>query len=330
MLDETSNLICVNGSIHFIFRIAGREGGGGDVSCEDRFKIIRDDIKKWISDGGSAALTLPPDVTSQQYDAAMLENIGRAQVSCTDEPVKIGKAEKTCKFFWDDSNAPNILCNRTLFVKETKGDDQYVQVHHEYAGLANLEAPDGEGSKYPISNQITEFFENKVSRHLAVKGKGKLVSTAVCASAIEIVKKDNTGNGYMVRGPYLSMDGENSKVVAWPNEKHAKLNYNVTALKNGQLEVWINITQRNGREDQLLSQNAFGFVSDDIFTETYYSNASAMGRGVMGGRRCQIVFLQVRCASTKELADKLWTLYGTDTPFQPDLELEQMPLNCRP
>lgn len=305
---------------------AGREGGGGDASCEDRFKIVRDDLKKWISNGGSAGLNLPENVTLNQYNTSMLDNIGRAQVSCTDDAVKIGKADKTCKFFWDDSGVPQILCNRTLFVKETKEDAQYVQVHHEYAGLAGLEVPDGEDSKYPISNQITASLENQVIRHLVVRSPGaKAISTAECISQVEILVKGVKDHGFLVRGPSLSMGGKHANSVAWPNaEKRHQFAYSVTALEDGQLEIWLDILKGK----QLLTLQGSGFTAGNVYTQTIYNNASATGGGALEGLSCQIGLVIVRCAETKEEANKLWIDPSTGKSYEPDLK--KIPSNCRP
>lgn len=146
----------------------GQEGNGGDA-CEDRIKIIRDDIKSWIIAGGPAGLSLPSTISLARFDAGMLDQIARAQISCTDDKVFIGALEKTCKNFVDSKGTPQILCNITKIMKETSEPYQYVLIHHEYAGLAGFEVNDGPDSKYPISNQITEYLEDQMVKKLAVK-----------------------------------------------------------------------------------------------------------------------------------------------------------------
>ncbi|MFL5813961.1 MAG: hypothetical protein ACJ763_10325 [Bdellovibrionia bacterium] len=145
----------------------GETGGGGDI-CEDRFKTVRDDIRFWIEKGGSDHLKLAFDPAIPPYRSAMSDKIVRAQISCTSDKVMVGTSEKTCKNYIDQSGTPRILCNSARFMA-TSESDQYVLVHHEYAGLAGLETPDGESSNYAISNQLTGFLEDQVVKKLAIK-----------------------------------------------------------------------------------------------------------------------------------------------------------------
>src|SRR5207253_11459999 len=77
-----------------------------------------------------------------------------AIVSCVDEQIFVGSAEKTCKNFAAADGSLNIQCNANRFMA-TSNSDQYILVHHEYAGLAGFEVNTGESSNYQISNQIT-------------------------------------------------------------------------------------------------------------------------------------------------------------------------------
>lgn len=142
-------------------------GNGGDI-CEDRFKTVRDDISAWIIEGGSAGLSLPQSVSVAQYNTAMLSQIANAGISCTDDRIMIGSAEKTCKNFVDPSGKSQVVCNAGRFMG-TSESDQYVLVHHEYAGLAGFEVNNGEDSQYPISNQLTEYLQNQIVTKLAIK-----------------------------------------------------------------------------------------------------------------------------------------------------------------
>jgi hypothetical protein len=49
------------------------------------------------------------------------------------------------------------------------GSDQYVQIHHEFAGLAGLENPNNDDSNYGISNQIVSSTSESTSTKLVVK-----------------------------------------------------------------------------------------------------------------------------------------------------------------
>ena len=48
--------------------------GGGD-QCENRIKIIRDDLRDWMDQGGHKGLVLPPGLTMTQYFGNMLREI---------------------------------------------------------------------------------------------------------------------------------------------------------------------------------------------------------------------------------------------------------------
>jgi hypothetical protein len=144
-------------------------GNGGDI-CEDQFKIVRDDIASWIHKGGSAALSLPNRISLASYNSGMLSQISDAQVSCTEDKVFVGNAEKTCKNFIDSYGKSRIVCNSRRFLKGTSESGQYVLVHHEYAGLAGFEVNDGENSHYSLSNQISQNLTDTVVKRLAVKG----------------------------------------------------------------------------------------------------------------------------------------------------------------
>lgn len=160
-------LICVTGQQAF----AGGGGGydhdnGGDM-CENRFASVRDDLKVWITKGGSADLRLPPEITLEKYNGLMLEKIQTAKVSCVDQQILVRGVEKTCRNSVADGKS-EIQCNRNQFMN-TPESDQYVLVHHEYAGLAGFEVNTNEASNYEISNQITGYLESSIVKKLVVK-----------------------------------------------------------------------------------------------------------------------------------------------------------------
>lgn len=140
---------------------------GGDI-CENRFTEVRNDLSSWITKGGAASLRLPAGVSLETYVQQMLAKISTAKVSCIQAAVLVGSAEKTCKNFTDADGTLRIECNSKRFL-ETADADQYVLVHHEYAGLAGFEVNNGEASDYSISNQITEFLENQIIKKLVVR-----------------------------------------------------------------------------------------------------------------------------------------------------------------
>lgn len=142
-------------------------GNGGDI-CEDRIKSVGEDIASWIKAGGSQGLALPKGVSVSQYNDKMLKEIASAEISCVDSKIVVNGVEKTCKNFGADEGVPQIVCNSTRFM-ETSDSDQYVLVHHEYAGLAGFEVNTGATSSYLISNQLSEYLVDETVKKLAIK-----------------------------------------------------------------------------------------------------------------------------------------------------------------
>lgn len=145
-------------------------GNGGDM-CENRFYSIRNDVTAWILKGGSKGLVLPGELSLEKYNQGMLDQMKAAKVSCTEDKIFVGKAEKTCKNFVTPEGSAFITCNVNRF-KNTSEEDQYVLVHHEYAGLAGFETNTEEVSDYEISNQITGYLADQVVKKLVVKPNG--------------------------------------------------------------------------------------------------------------------------------------------------------------
>lgn len=128
---------------------------GGDT-CENQFKNIRDNLAAWISKGGAKNLRFPNGITYEQYLRAMLVKMSTAKINCTDKKILVGGAEKTCKNFSAADGTPSIQCNQPRFMA-TSTSEQYILVHHEYAGLAGFEVNRGADSNYVISNQIIRY-----------------------------------------------------------------------------------------------------------------------------------------------------------------------------
>jgi hypothetical protein len=179
-MQKSSNLSIGAGILLFsLSAIAADKGGNGGDICEDRFKSVRDDIASWIEKGGSANLVFPSEVTLAQYNEQMLKYISdpthiprhpfKASIQCVSDKVLVNGAEKTCRNDKDpQTGAASIVCNIDRF-NQTGDSDQYVLVHHEYAGLAGIEVNDGQDSQYPISNQISGYLENEIVKKLAIK-----------------------------------------------------------------------------------------------------------------------------------------------------------------
>ncbi|RYZ73210.1 MAG: hypothetical protein EOP09_02220 [Proteobacteria bacterium] len=173
LLAITSGVLCFQLSAQaWATDLSGDKGNGGDV-CENRIQVIKNDLKDWISKGGSSGLRLPLEIPIEKYNQVMTQQIGNTVVACTEETILVGASEKTCKNFVDDNGKARLLCNLQRFMA-TNESDQYVLVHHEYAGLGEIEKGNGEVSNYEISNQISAFLQNQVVKKLVV-ATGKYV-----------------------------------------------------------------------------------------------------------------------------------------------------------
>jgi hypothetical protein len=159
----------------------GQDIGGGD-SCENRIREIRDDISNWITLKGYLALELPSGITPEFYATEMADQIGKAKIKCASQgdegyPVAVTDPRtsevfaKTCKFERTEAES-KITCDLIKF-NSMKMDEtgQYVLVHHEFAGLAKVERPDGAESHYDVSNQISSYLANTVVKKLVVRSK---------------------------------------------------------------------------------------------------------------------------------------------------------------
>lgn len=150
----------------------GHDQGNGGDACEARFLEVRDDLASWMKLGGPKELILPGATSSEEYIQRMEEKLG-AKVSCVTESLYVDGAEKTCLNFLDDKRDPQIACNTQRFMN-SNSDDQYMLVHHEYAGLAGLETNHGAESDYKISSQISAFLSDQLVKKLALKpGAGR-------------------------------------------------------------------------------------------------------------------------------------------------------------
>jgi hypothetical protein len=160
---------------------AEKTGNGGDA-CEDQMKHIRNNLEFWLTNGGpERGLRVPPGVTLDWYKRSMLryisENIpftnspnpDKAVLSCTSDRIFVDGVEKTCRNYDSDprTGTPSIQCNFQRF-NQTDSNRQYFLMHHEYAGLAQLEPNNGPESLYIISDQITGYLRNEVVTQLAV------------------------------------------------------------------------------------------------------------------------------------------------------------------
>jgi hypothetical protein len=157
-------------------------GGGGDIATERRIDDVRDDIRKWIGEGGADWLALPVGLDVKTYiklmapllrpHAVVIGAVTTLQESLTTDPelkVSVDGQPKTCRGFVSDRDRlPHILCNVERFAA-TPRPDHYELVHHEYAGLAGIERNIGASSDYSISHQLTGALEERTEWKLVVK-----------------------------------------------------------------------------------------------------------------------------------------------------------------
>lgn len=156
------------------FARGGVDSGGGDL-CEGRIKAVRDDIRGWIVKGGPRSLQLPNGISVDQYSKAMLEQIKVANIKCVAPgdkgfPVEVYGTPKICRFDRKQTES-EITCDIQKFQSQAESD-QYVLIHHEFAGLAGIERPSRDDSHYGISNQISGYLVSQVIKKLAIKPQG--------------------------------------------------------------------------------------------------------------------------------------------------------------
>lgn len=142
------------------------EGGGGDI-CEKKFNSVRNEIYSWIHRGGYLYLDLPDQIQFKNYKTQMLEKISLAKVSCNDEA--IGENDPPCHTLTNARGASRIICNSKMFL-DTDSVEQFVQVHHQYASLAELEPTTGDKDlQNKISNQLRRFTVTEMITKLVIK-----------------------------------------------------------------------------------------------------------------------------------------------------------------
>jgi hypothetical protein len=168
------------------FAKMGTESGGGGDASEERVNEIRSDILSWINNGGAKGLSLPRELSYGEYVDKMTDILQpkKVVVEFTEKDVKVKEALKTCKgFIARTDSKSHILCNISRF-KNTSESEQYKLIHHEYAGLVNVENNEEAASDYAVSSQITDFLQTQSVLRLAVKkAKNQLnTNSNICIS----------------------------------------------------------------------------------------------------------------------------------------------------
>lgn len=149
---------------------ADKDRGGGDL-CEQRIQDIRDDIVSWIQRDGHKGLSLG-QWTPEDYSRSMNASTKVAKIRCVSPgdkgyPVEINGTPKECRFDKRGSSA-TVTCDKSKFESRSESD-QYRLIHHEYAGIAQLEKADEDVSSYWISNQISGYLVDVKIKRLAVR-----------------------------------------------------------------------------------------------------------------------------------------------------------------
>lgn len=227
-LGKSTLAVCLLSAQLFIFSSnalaakgnGGVIGGGGGDATELRVNEVRVDILSWIKKGGAKDLNLPKSISYGQYVDSMT-NILQAKkviIEFTEDKVLVNNVEKTCKGFFPEDDKAHIRCNILRF-QNTIDSEQYKLIHHEYAGLVNIENNNGAASDYEISSQITDYLSEQKILKLAVKSKiqkctiyseelaklqeeqrGRFINSTITPTRIkqlEILKATLTKKGYV-------------------------------------------------------------------------------------------------------------------------------------
>lgn len=226
-----------------IFASGSSVRGGGDP-CEDGIKVIRNDLNSWITRGGSQYLELPSMVTFQQYSARMQEQIAIAKVRCVSPgnsgyPVEINGTAKVCRFDVANNDS-QITCDFSKFQSLTESE-QYVLIHHEYAGLAGIEPSNGDDSNYQISNQISAFLESVQVKKLVVKRPMKeLKGNEALVMAKGILS-------FLISSKYKCTDSTGKKMTVWRFQ--LEKNFGVTVHMEESHSFWFYLTPNSPEYD---------------------------------------------------------------------------------
>lgn len=187
-------------SVSYAKATGGDSGGGGDAS-ESRVDDIREDILTWINVGGAKGLKLPTEMKYEDYVSKMSNILQPQNVVVTfiekddstneELQVSVDGKPKTCRGFYSKlDKTPHILCNISRFAA-TEDAEQYKLVHHEFAGLVNVEKNDKAASDYNLSSQITEYLSLQSVLKLAVK-KGNAKDRACKFYSKDILEMKNS------------------------------------------------------------------------------------------------------------------------------------------
>jgi hypothetical protein len=207
--------------------------------------------------GGAKTLQLPAGISAGEYTDDMLEQIYAAKIRCVTNgdagyPVTVDGVPKVCRF--DRSSSSLITCDLKKFEAMSE-DSQYRLIHHEYAGLADVERPDGSDSDYRVSNQISQNLENVIVKRMVVKStvgfqeipKDRIASyfTAAHRSADEVAYSKTRTSEYSFCVTDSSQDYSKKCEPGWPSGLSTGDSYLKVWIKNatGQMRKIGSVTE---------------------------------------------------------------------------------------
>jgi|GEM_PF-5090605 hypothetical protein len=312
-------------------------GNGGDI-CENRIINIAADFEIWLSDGGGFGLEFPYNITLATYKEKMLRYIRTAKISCVAENIYIGRAEKTCKNIIDHQGIARITCNDARFLK-LNSNDQYVLIHHEFAGLSGFEVNTGETSEYRLSNQISEYLRDIPSKKLSVRSpaldlvdpfnakscEGKPFTMATLNSLdISLPPYNDYGDGYARKEwsqlSFATRERRCSKIrgcSGWtttPNQ-YAIDGYLMPVPDRGQIIFSINKEGPAVLFETLRQGNKFGInvycgllskFNGDCVVYSSGTHATTTAKAVFNERCSRVVIFQREEMMTKDRDDTIW------------------------
>ncbi|MGE3611168.1 MAG: hypothetical protein AB7I27_16370 [Bacteriovoracaceae bacterium] len=165
-----------------VYAEMGNSSGGGGDSQEQKVDEIRSDILQWIQNGGADGLNFSKDLSLDDYKRLMLEILQpkKVVVSFTNDQVRVNGIEKTCRGYISEQDlSPYIQCNISRF-KDLSADEKYKLIHHEYAGLVQVEKNEGAASDYFVSSQMTEYLVAQKEYRLAIRNPHQFEWVAEC------------------------------------------------------------------------------------------------------------------------------------------------------
>lgn len=283
-------------------------GGGGDAN-EERVNVIRADLLRWINNNGARDLKLPKSTSYGEYFDKMTAVLEPLEVVVgfvekddeTNEElmVSVDGTPKTCRGFISiiDSKK-HILCNISRF-KNTSEPEQYKLIHHEYAGLVNIENNEAAASDYAVSSQITEFLSYQTVLRLAVKSKrNKNVLPTFVKSKETDLGNSRTEVGYTLKNTEgvlkvtlfdssedklqpIILDEDNdftfSKVLDWHGSKrsdfHLKYTTAFVQFEDGEVMNIEGVTSQ--AQNQTMNKNVENISSEDVKDVMSYKKLSS-------------------------------------------------------